>query len=91
MKKLFLGMLAVVLFSATSAFACGSCGCADKGKKEVKTLADGEKTSCSTKHKCTKCDDKEKCECAEKKSACADCTVIDGKKVMCEKCLAKKS
>ncbi len=91
MKKLFLSVLAVVLFGATSALACNSCGCADKGAKNVKTLADGEKTSCDTKkHKCEKCGDKEKCEC-KSKSVCPDCTVVDGKKVMCKKCLAKKA
>ncbi len=91
MKKLFLSVLAVVLFGATSALACGNCGCANKGAKEVKTLADGEKTSCATKKdKKHDCGDKEKCECKDK-STCPDCTVVDGKKVMCEKCLAKKA
>ena len=89
MKKLLIGALAVILFSATSAFACGTCGCAEKGAKDTKVLADGEKISCDSK-KDAKHDCKDECDCKEK-SACADCTIVDGKKIMCEKCIAKKA
>ena len=77
MKKIIIASMAAALFAATTAFACANCGCADK--KEHKNHVE------HTEHK----ESSEKIMCDSKKN-CADCTEVDGKKVMCEKCKGKK-
>ena len=63
MKKIMSIAAIALMMAGSMAFACDSCGCKDKAKKEAKKEA-----CCTAEKKCDSCSEEKACKPCEKKA-----------------------